>query len=351
MTTQAKCRARLLFGTVLIASLFACGGTQNNTVEGASQSRFVRYEFSNDAGTRSYKIFIPSHYRTDSDWPLLIDLHGCGSDADEEARWSRFNELAELIGLIVVYPEQTAEANGSKCWNWFLPEHQGRGVGEPAIIAGITEYIRQIMPIDSRRVFVSGISAGGAMANIMAVNYPDIFASAMIYAGCEYKGTTCTAGVAALPADVSGELAYQAMGAAARVVPVFVIQGDRDVQVPYPNAELVVQQFLSSGDWADDGGNNKSIAREPARLESGSKPNGHSFDIQYYEDAAGCLLVEYWLIHGLGHAWSNSASNGSPRDILLTDALGPDVSSETLRFLLNHPFPEVGKACYQLTQF
>ena len=329
--------------------LAACGGSQHSPVSGVKLGSFTRHEYRSDVGARSYKIYTPSQYRSDSDWPLLLDLHGCGSNADEEARWSRFNELAELAGLIVVYPEQTTEANGSKCWNWFLPEHQGRDVGEPAIIAGITEQVRASMSIDARRVFVSGISAGGAMANILAVNFPDVYASAMIYAGCEFKGTTCTGAVALLPAEVSGELAYQAMGSAARVVPVLVIQGDRDLQVPYPNAGLIVQQFLSSNDWADDGNNNNSIAREPTQSESGSKVGGHSFDIEYYKDANGCLLAEYWLIHGMGHAWSNAASDGSPRDILLTDALGPDVSSETLRFLLNHPRPEVGVSCYQIT--
>jgi len=329
---------------LLAAVLAACGGSE--PVDPASAGSFERYSYGNDAGTRTYKLFVPPGYDAARARPLIVELHGCGGDADEEARWSRFNEVAAARGLLVAYPEQDPAANGNRCWNWFLPDHQARDAGEPSLIAGITRAVMAQWNVDARRVYVGGISAGGAMADVMVATYPDLYAAAMVYAGCEYKGTTCTAAVAALPSEVSGELAYQAMGAHARVVPVLVIQGDQDPVVPPPNAELVVQQFLASDDWADDGANNGSIAREPLRTASGFKPGGRSYTIDEYTDSGGCLLAQRWLIAGMGHQWSNGQSDGSPRDVLFTDPLGPDVTSVAVDFFLSHPMPD-GVGCAQ----
>jgi poly(hydroxyalkanoate) depolymerase family esterase len=338
-------RSSLRLATVLPVLVSALAVITSSEAAGGPAS-FDRYWYTNSAGTRSYKVFVPPSYS--ASMPLVVDLHGCGSNADEEARWSRFNELAATRRFFVAYPEQASSANGSLCWNWFLSDNHSRDAGEPSIIAGITRTVMQRWKIDPLRVWVAGISAGGAMSDIMAVTYPDLFASAMVYAGCEYKGTTCTGGLAALPPEVSGQLAYQAMGAHARVVPVFVIQGDIDVVVPSLNAEFVVQQFLAGDDWADDGQNNASISRMRSSTRSGSKPGGHTYDIDSYTDSKGCLLAERWLIHGMGHAWSNATPNGSPRDALLTDPLGPDVTTPTYEFFASHPMPKKGTACFQL---
>lgn len=309
---------------------------------------FDQFSYTNSADTRTYRVYVPTTYKG-LPLPLVVELHGCGGDAVEEARWSRFNELAERESFLVAYPQQDPNANGSRCWNWFLPDHQSRGVGEPSIIAGITNAVMARWAVDPRRVFVGGISAGGAMSDIMAVTYPDLYAAGMVYAGCEYKGTTCLGAVAALPAEASGQMAYQAMGPRARVVPMIVIQGDADVVVPFPNAELIVQQFLASDDWSDDGQNNSSISRTRSSTRAGAKPGGRTFDIDYYTDATSCLLAERWLIHGTGHAWSNAVSNGSPRDMLLTDPLGPDVTTPSYQFFLSHPMPQTGRVCLQVT--
>lgn len=326
--------------------LCACDGDMPQASTGSVGS-FESYTYTDAAGTRNYKVYVPAAYSGAVALPLIVDLHGCGSSADEEARWSRFNELAETFRVLVAYPEQDPNANGGRCWNWFLPEHQARDAGEPSLIAGITREVMSRWSVDARRVYVAGVSAGGAMSDIMAVTYPDLYAAAMIYAGCEYKGTTCLGAVAALPAETSGQMAYEAMGAHARVVPVLVIQGDSDPLVPYPNAELIVQQFLASDDWADNGVNDGSVSRSRSATRAGEKPGGRSYDIDDYTDAAGCLLAQRWLIHGTGHMWSNAASNGSPRDTALTDPLGPDVSTPTFEFLLSYVMPGSGTACAQ----
>lgn len=341
-------RAAVCFGAVL--GLAGCGTSDiAGLVDSPAMGSFERYTYTNDAGTRTYKVYVPAAYSGEAAVPLIVDLHGCGSNADEEARWSRFNELAETFGLLVAYPEQSSSANGSRCWNWFLTEHQSRDAGEPTLIAGITREVMSRWSVDPRRVYVAGISAGGAMSDIMAATYPDLYAAAMIYAGCEYKGgTTCLGAVAALPAEESGRLAYEAMGPRARVVPIFVIQGDTDAVVPAPNAELVVQQFLASDDWADNGANDGSVSRDRSATRSGQKPGGRAYDIDDYTDAAGCLLAQRWLIRGIGHAWSNAEPNGTPRDAALTDPLGPDVSTPTVEFFLAHPMPDSGTACTQI---
>lgn len=325
--------------------LGACGGGASG---GAAAGSFERFEFVSEAGSRTYKLFVPAGLPA-GPVPLLVELHGCNSDADEEARWSRFNTLAPAFQLLIAYPEQSEEANGSRCWNWFQPDHQSRDRGEPALIAGITREIMARHAVDPARVYIGGISAGGAMANILAVTYPDLYAAAMHYASCQYRGTTCTAAVAALPPELAGEIAYRAMGEHARVVPVLVLQGDRDPLVPFPNAEQIVGQWLASDDWSDDGANNGSIARAPADTTMDQVPGGYRYEIDTYRDAAGCIIVRRWLVHGLGHAWSQGESDGSPRDAFFTDPLGPDLSSATLEFLLSHPRPVANAGCLEIS--
>ena len=328
------------WGLLLAAALLgACGDSGPGQAGGRGKASFEAYSYTGNAGTRTYKIYVPASY-TGEPWPLVVELHGCSSSADEEARWSRFNELAEHYQILVAYPEQSAAANGSRCWNWFLPEHHERDAGEPSLIAGITREVMARHAVDPTRVYVGGISAGGAMANIMAVTYPDLYAAAMIYAGCEYEGLGFGT-VAAIPPEMAGESAYRQMGERARIVPVLVLQGDQDPLVPFPNADIIVQQFLANDDWADNGTNDGSVSREPVATRTGTSAGGRDFEIDDYTDSKGCLIAQRWLVHGMGHMWA-TPSNGSPRDLALTDPLAPDLSNPTLQFLLSY---RQGKTC------
>jgi len=338
---------------LLAMTLAGCGASTVPGTGADSTATFERHTYTNDAGTRTYKLYVPASLATSAKAAaapaLVVELHGCGGDADEEARWSRFNALADQRGFLVAYPEQDPAANGSQCWNWFLAEHQERDAGEPSIIAGITRAIVEDHGVDATRVYVGGISAGGAMANIMAVTYPDLYAAALIYAGCQYKGgASCLGAQGTLTDEQAGDAANAAMATRARVVPILAVVGSLDQEAPAANTEQVVQQHLANDDLVDDGMNNASVATSPARTDSGQVPDGHAYSVDTYEDASGCVLAQRWLIDGMAHAWSQGESDGSARDQLFTDPAGPDVTTPAVDFFLSHPMPPAGNVqCHE----
>lgn len=333
--------------------LAGCGGSTLPDAATGPVPSFERVSFTNDAGTRTYKLYVPAALTAGAKAAaapaLVVELHGCGGDADEEARWSRFNASADAHGFLVAYPEQDPAANGSRCWNWFLAEHQARDAGEPAIIAGITQAVIAQYGVDPARVYVGGISAGGAMANIMAVTYPDLYAAALVYAGCQYQGgATCLGAQGTLTDEQAGAAAYAAMGERARVMPVLAVVGSLDAEAPPANTEQVVQQHLANDDLVDDGQDNDSVATSPAQTDASQEPGGHAYSVDTYRDAAGCVLAQRWLVDGMAHAWSRGESDGSTRDELFTDPAGPDVTAAAVAFFLSHPMPQTGNVqCHQ----
>lgn len=305
-----------------------------------------RHSYTNEAGTREYRLYVPSKLKHDA--PVVVYLHGCTQTADDAALGTRYDELAEREGFLAVYPEQDPAANGSRCWNWFLPDHQQRGGGEPSIIAGITTEVVNRFRADPGRVFVVGASAGGAMSGIMAASYPDLYAAAGILAAPAYGG-----------ADLTGDLAYAAMGDRARAIPVIIFQGTADLLVNYPLGRTALTQWLGTNDLADDGERNGSVSAVPEvenrSFEQQPQPgsgdpcipppssfpcaNGvvgfqdeYPHTIERYRDADGNVLVEFWSIHGLGHAFPGGDPQGS-----FVDPLGPDVRAAAYDFFMAHP--------------
>jgi poly(hydroxyalkanoate) depolymerase family esterase len=285
-------------------------------------AQFVAGSFSGGAGSRGYKLYIPSTYRGEA-VPLVVMLHGCTQSPDDFAAGTRMNALAEEHACLIVYPGQTQSANAQKCWNWFSPGDQQRDQGEPALIAGITRQIIRDHAVDPRRVYVAGLSAGGAAAAIMAQAYPDLYAAVGVH-----SGLACGAArdmPSAFAAMRQGATAPQQPGRAGtternrRIVPTIVFHADKDGTVHPRNGDQVIAQSAAAG----------SLQTE---VQRGQVPGGHAYSRTIHSDAGGQPVLEQWLVHGGGHAWSGGSAAGS-----YTDPRGPDASGEMLRFFLEHP--------------
>ena len=293
--------------------------------------RFVAGSYSNRAGTRGYKLYIPRGYHGQP-LPLVVMLHGCTQDPDDFADGTRMNELAEAQPCLVVYPAQTPAANGSKCWNWFKATDQNRGEGEPSIIAGITREILATYHLDRQRIYAAGLSAGGAMALTMAMTYPDLYAAVGIHSGLPHGAAKDLPSALMMMQgrEVAPGLRAPAIAGRRPAVPTIVFHGDRDKTVHPGNGDRVIAQCAppQSGQPA------RAVRNPRVNVERGQVPKGHTYTRTTYHDADGKPIMEQWLIHGAGHAWSGGSSRGS-----YTDPKGPDASREMLRFFREHPLP------------
>ncbi|VXC35844.1 PHB depolymerase family esterase [Burkholderia sp. 8Y] len=275
------------------------------------RGHFSTRRYANAAGQREYKLYVPSGYRNEP-MPLVVMLHGCTQNADDFAAGTQMNALAESQQCIVAYPVQPQSANASKCWNWFKPSDQERDAGEPSLIAGITREIMATHHVDAKRVYVAGLSAGGAMAAIMAQRYPDLYAAAGVHSGLPAGRAHDLPSALALMRGGDGK------GASPGAVrcPLIVFHGDADATVNYANARRLVDGMTASG---------------PAHQIAGSVAGTRQHTVQQFESRDG-VPAELWTLHGAPHAWSGGSSRGT-----YTDPSGPDASAEMLRFFLAHP--------------
>jgi poly(hydroxyalkanoate) depolymerase family esterase len=266
--------------------------------------------------------------------PLVVVLHGCTQSAEVMRQLTRVDELAETRGFIAVYPEQSSSANNLECWNFFQDAHMHRGAGEPALIAGITNLMQQRYSVDPHRIYVAGLSAGGAMASVMGATYPDLFAAVGVGSGCEYAATATCAGYQSADPAQAAKAAYTEMGSRARAMPVIAFQGDQDTTIPPINAEQLISQWQQTADLADDASANGSIPAAAMKTEQGQVAGGRAYTVRSYADAKGGELMQYWLVHGMGHAWSGGCSCQS-----YSDPQGPDETAAMYAFFAEHPLP------------
>jgi poly(hydroxyalkanoate) depolymerase family esterase len=284
---------------------------------------FLASSCTNGAGTRSYKIYIPSGYK-DEPLPLIVMLHGCKQNPDDFAAGTKMNQVAEQHNCFVVYPAQAIAANSSNCWKWFHPSDQTRDGTEPSIIADITRKVMREYRIDQDRLFIAGLSAGAAMAGIVASAYPELYAAVGIHSGLPIGSAH----------DVPSAFAAMKGGGKAvrrrtanHLVPAIVFHGDRDHTVHPDNAVGVLAQCLNtSSDVVRDG----HMAHR-AKVVQGKAKGGRSYTQTIYFNPLGTPVAERWTIHGAGHAWSGGAGSGS-----YTDPKGPDASEEMMRFFNAH---------------
>jgi poly(hydroxyalkanoate) depolymerase family esterase len=285
--------------------------------------------------TRRARVHLPAGVERQTAVPLVCMLHGCTQDAASFAAATLMNDAADRHGFVAVYPQQERGDNAQGCWNWFLPGHQARGAGEPASIAAI---IRELMgtaspvAIDPRRVFVAGLSAGGAMTAILAAAYPDVFAAVAVHSGLAYRSATSVGAAFTAMARGSedpmgqGRAAHAAMGDHARPVPSIVVHGSADATVAPVNADRVLQQSMAANRLAAPETCDLDIAR-PTTTARGRGDGGHAYTRSQWTDRRGVLMHERLVVDGLGHAWSGGAPGGS-----YTDPRGPDATEAIWRF-------------------
>ncbi|WP_448135834.1 extracellular catalytic domain type 1 short-chain-length polyhydroxyalkanoate depolymerase [Stenotrophomonas rhizophila] len=291
--------------------------------------------FGNVFGAREYQVWVPAGYDATQPLPVLLVLHGCVTGPNLMGEASGFNDVADTEGFLVVYPRQNVTANPARCWNWQLPINQARGSGEASILAGIVDQVKGSYSVDPRRVYVTGISAGGAMTSIMLACYSDVFAAGAIHSGGMYKGATTVSGSAyALLAgsiyspDSNGRLAWQCSGSPTpRPIPVLVFHGTADSTVNPVNGQQAVRQFLQTNDLADDGLDNDSVKYVPTSTYNGQVPGGRAYRVDTYT-YGGRTLAQHYVVQGMGHAWS-----GSQTGLPFTDPNGPDATLITWVFL------------------
>ena len=293
----------------------------------ASAGEFTSGTHTHGALTRRFKLYTPPG-QGGQPMPLVVMLHGCTQNPDDFAAGTGMNQRARAQGFCVLYPEQSQDANPSLCWNWFKHNHQQRARGEPALLASMTQAVMKQHGIDPRRVFIAGLSAGGAMAAIVAAAYPDIFAAVGVHSGLPTGSASNVA--EALMVMKSGELGIVMpgkgghLGAAMKstlrpqtAVPTIVFHGDKDTTVHPRNGEQVVAAVMGSSEAG-------------TRVEQGVSAKGRRYTRSTRHADHGRALTEHWLVHGAGHAWSGGSAEGS-----YTDATGPDATREMLRFFFN----------------
>lgn len=353
--THRRIRAAIAAAVVaLLTSALAVGGAAPAPAgPGAGTTTRATFPATATTPARDYLTYVPAALPA-GPRPLVVHLHGCNQTAPDAAVGSRWNEVADREGFLVAYPEQstfdvaTADGNGSRCWNWFLPKDQERGVGEPGAIAGIVGAVATAHDVDPTRVYLSGISAGADMAVNLAATYPELWAGVAAFAGCPYR--SCS--------DASGALTYAAMGPRARPVPLFVLQGTADVVSNVALGSDLLASWLGVLDHVDDGAGNLSVSRTPASVEHrgldasvldglGSQGDlcvgssrlpcaagaagwtSYPTTVARFDGAGRVGVVEAWLVHGLNHAHPGGDTAGT-----FTDPAGPSATDGAWDFFV-----------------
>lgn len=275
-------------------------------------------EFVHSQGSRDYLLFVPSRWKGER-FPLVLMLHGCTQDPEDFACGTRMNVLAQEQGVLVLYPAQTGADNPARCWNWFSRMHQKRIVGEPALLAALTQSVMDTYGVDPQRVYVAGLSAGAAMAVVLGQTWPDVYAAVGVHSGLAFGAAGDV--MAALSVMRNGPGSTEVAAQDTPPLPVIVFHGDADSTVHPANGAQVITAALGG-------------KPAPVELVQGTSEAGQAYTCSRYSSSVTGAAAEHWLLHGAGHAWAGGSADGT-----FTDPAGPDASREMLRFFLQHPKP------------
>jgi poly(hydroxyalkanoate) depolymerase family esterase len=299
--------------------------------------KWIHGSFMNFSGLRDYYFYMPANHAP-GPIPLVVILHGCSQDAPGIAAGSGMNELAEADGFAVLYPNQSALANPYNCWNWYLPVNQMRDVGEPSIVVGMIGQISALIPLDQSRIFIGGISAGGAMTSNMIACYADLFTGGAIMSGLEFRAATSAPEAFQVAKtgptqelQQSGIDAAACTGSAGHVQAILVIHGSSDTAVNPINSDRTWRQMTYMNDVLDDGSSNYSQTVDRIDSQPGQVPGGYAYTMDSYGGAIGGVTKIHIMnvtVDGMGHAWSGAKTTGT-----YLDPKGPDAGLMMWQFL------------------
>jgi poly(hydroxyalkanoate) depolymerase family esterase len=266
--------------------------------------------YSNEYGKLDYVVYTPAAYDGAEEIPLLLMLHGCTQTPQTIETASGMTQIADTNNFILVYPQQNANASPHRCWNWYQQQNQTRESGEPSLLVGIVNQVRESYAVDEGRIYVTGLSSGGAMTSILASCFPDVFASAAVHSGMAYKSANSV--VQAIiapfrgnqtPPNLAGEAAYACSGTQGQTIPTLVMHGTVDSVVFPINADHALIEMAQLNDLQDDGQDNDSVRPEPTHVQSQQVEGGHAYTIEDYV-YDGELLLQTYRVENMGHTWA-----------------------------------------------
>jgi poly(hydroxyalkanoate) depolymerase family esterase len=265
-------------------------------------------------------------------WPLVVMLHGCQQTATQFAQGTRMNQLAEDKGYMVLYPQQPMGVQAQRCWRWYDRSTQ-QGDGDTAALAALIGSICEQYPIDRRRIYACGLSAGAGMAAVLALNHPELIAAVGLHSGPVFGAGHTPMGAlhvmrhgAAAQSDAAilGVLERRGSPDPMPLMPALMVQGDDDQVVRPINQHQLTRQWLQLNGLPD--GPAARMTAKPAGRRGGR--NAHEIH-DYLKGRKVVLRVV--RIAGLNHAWSG----GDPALRFNAEA-GPDASRMMLEFFGRH---------------
>lgn len=268
-----------------------------------------------------YRLFVPPLAPDATRPPLVVMLHGCTQSAEDFAVGTGMDALALEHGFLALYPEQSDRANPQRCWNWFKEQHQRRGHGEAGLLEGVIDEVVDTHDADPARVFVAGLSAGGAMATNLAALCPGRFRAVGVHSGLAAGSARDLPGALAAMRGGAPATASAAGDGAPVVPPTIVFHGDADRTVHPENGDRVVADCLAAA--------RRTPGVELSAERREGETAGRRWTREVHRDGSDVVVAEHWRVHGAAHAWSGGDPRGS-----WADAAGPDASAEMVRFFL-----------------
>jgi poly(hydroxyalkanoate) depolymerase family esterase len=295
-----------------------------------------------------YLRYTPTTYAAGHAAPLLVSVHGCQTTAEQHLKSTLWNRVAEREGFVVLYPDvdavgEAAPGPVNQCWKFEYPPGYFRDNGDAAAIADMTRRVMRELTIDSERVYIVGTSAGGLITAVEAAAYADLYAAAGLVESAGYADGPCFTNGVGTPVAASAQLAYEAMGPHARVVPRFVTGSDADLAFPASCADKALEQGLRTNNLVLGGTQGAPLSLAPAAVRERRKPGGLGYTVSTYRDPAGCMIGEKWIIHGMPHAWPGGTTD--PKYGGFTDPRAPSGAEGAWRFMKRFRLADTAMPC------